>query len=110
MDGRSFVEEDFSVECDTVYKGIMFPVAGAALMLYALGVLVLLYWRLRNHREVGGFSATHCCKISESASKSMPIQSFFDIKHLQSRKTKTKNLESQNTLCKLALPTDSAEA
>lgn len=51
-DGSARLVADLSVECDGVYKGLMYPAAAALLAVYAVGVPVVFFRRLREHREV----------------------------------------------------------
>ena len=50
--GSAFLAVDFSIACDKEYRAVMFPVASVSLLVYAVGVPLLLYLRLRQHREV----------------------------------------------------------
>ena len=51
-DRRAFLASDFNVACDRSYRRLMFPAAAVALAVYAAGVPLLLFWRLRTHRRV----------------------------------------------------------
>ena len=49
-DGRQYLLEDFNIPCDAAYKAFMWPAAFAALAVYAGGVPLIFYRRLRLHR------------------------------------------------------------
>ena len=51
-DGQAYLTQDFSIKCDAAYVGLMYPAATLALGVYALGIPLLLYWRLREHRTM----------------------------------------------------------
>lgn len=50
--GNSYLVADLSIECDVGYKSSVFPVALLALLAYGGGVPLLLFLRIRMHREV----------------------------------------------------------
>ena len=50
VDGTQYLMSDFNIQCNTAYQSLMFPAAFASLAVYAAGVPLAFFARLRMHR------------------------------------------------------------